>query len=64
MRSKLKITSSALKSREGVKPSVVWNLTPWRRWKVYSSPSSETSQLSASTGPKIGRAVLELDQRL
>jgi hypothetical protein len=43
-------TSSALKSRLGVKFAVVWNLTPLRRWKVYSSPSSETSQLSARAG--------------
>ena len=42
-RSKEKTTSSALKSRVGVKKSVVWNFTPGRRWKVYSSPSSETS---------------------
>ena len=42
-RSKEKITSSALKSRVGVKKSVVWNLTPGRSLKVYSRPSSETS---------------------
>ena len=27
-------TSSALKSRVGLNLSVLWNFTPWRRWKV------------------------------
>ena len=49
-RSKLKITSSALKSRDGVKSFVEWNLTPWRSLKVYSSPSSEALQDSARAG--------------
>jgi hypothetical protein len=42
-RSKEKTTSSALKSRVGVKKSVVWYLTPGRSLKVYWRPSSETS---------------------
>ena len=37
-------------SRVGVKYGVVWNFTPWRRWKVISVPSSEISQLSARPG--------------
>src|SRR5690606_18741591 len=44
------MTSSALKSRLGVKSAVVWNFTPWRRLKVYSRPSSETDQVSARAG--------------
>ena len=43
-------TSSALKSRDGVKLAVLWNLTPRRRLKVYSRPSSVTDQLSAKAG--------------
>ncbi|MOA46472.1 hypothetical protein D3C78_1689900 [compost metagenome] len=34
IRMKLNTTSSALKSRDGVKYSVVWNLTPLRSLKV------------------------------
>src|SRR5450830_2112608 len=50
MRLKVNTTSSALKSRDGVKYAVVWNFTPRRRWKVYTRPSAEISQLSASAG--------------
>jgi hypothetical protein len=39
-----------LKSRDGVKSAVVWNLAPLRRLKVYANPSSETSQDSARAG--------------
>jgi len=34
MRSNVNTTSSALNSRVGLKKAVVWNFTPWRRWKV------------------------------
>src|ERR1700760_4492567 len=34
MRLNVKITSSALNSRVGLKYDVVWNFTPWRRWNV------------------------------
>src|SRR5690606_31396129 len=44
------MTSSALKSRLGVKSAVVWNFAPRRRLKVYSRPSSDTDQLSARAG--------------
>ena len=49
-RSKVKITSSALKSRVGVKKSVVWNFTPGRSLNVTVLPSSDTVQLSARPG--------------
>ena len=52
-RSNVKITSSALKSRVGVKNSVLWNATPGRSVNVYSSPSSDTSQLSARAGTTV-----------
>ncbi|MNN52188.1 hypothetical protein D3C81_1668710 [compost metagenome] len=34
IRLKVNSTSSALNARVGLKNSVVWNLTPSRRWKV------------------------------
>src|ERR671925_48590 len=43
-RSNVAMTSSAVK---GV-PS--WNLTPWRRWKVYVRPSGDTSHFWARSG--------------
>ena len=49
-RSKENSTSSALRSRVGVKNEVVWNFTPGRSLNVYCSPSSEISQLSARPG--------------
>ena len=45
-----KTTSSALKSRVGVKAALLLNFTPLRRWKVYSVPSSEMSHFSAKAG--------------
>jgi hypothetical protein len=50
-RSKEKSTSSALKSRVGLKPfTPEWNLTPLRSLKVIVLPPSATCQLSASPG--------------
>src|SRR5260364_116875 len=50
IRSKVKSTSSALKSRVGLNQGVVWNFTPRRRSNVYTRLSSETSQRSARLG--------------
>ena len=44
IRSYVALTSSAVKSA----PS--WNLTPFRRWKVYFLPSGATSHLKARSG--------------
>ena len=44
MRWKVYATSSAVKSLP------LWNFTPCLKWKVYSRPSSEISQLSARLG--------------
>src|SRR5450755_1113215 len=43
-------TSSALKSRLGVKLALLWNLTPLRSLNVYVLPSGETVHDSASAG--------------
>src|SRR6266481_2918654 len=50
MRFQLKMTSSALKSRAGLKLALLWNLTPLRSLKVYVLPSGETVHDSASAG--------------
>ena len=49
-RSNVNSTSSALKSRVGVKSLLDCHFTPCRRWKVMVLPSGEMSQLSASDG--------------
>ena len=43
-------TSSALKSRVGVKLALLWNLTPWRSLNVTTLPSGETVHDSARAG--------------
>src|SRR5471032_496683 len=50
MRLKVNSTSSALKSRVGLKSLLLWNFTPSRRWKVYVRPTSEISHLVANPG--------------
>ncbi|MCY1361177.1 hypothetical protein D9M69_478350 [compost metagenome] len=50
-RSSMKMKSSALKSRVGLKLLlVVCHFTPLRRWKVYTVPSAEMSHFSARPG--------------
>src|SRR4249919_2655161 len=43
-------TSSALKSRDGLKLALLWNLTPLRSLNVYTLPSGDTVHDSASAG--------------
>src|SRR5450631_823267 len=50
MRYQENTTSSALKSREGLKLALLWNLTPLRSLNVYVLPSGETVHDSASAG--------------
>src|SRR5260370_40433087 len=50
MRLQLKMTSSALKSRVGLKLALLWNLTPLRSLKVYVLPSADTVHDSARPG--------------
>ena len=57
----MKIMSSALKSRVGFQARWLCHLTPLRRWNVYTLPSGEMVQLSASPGTTLRAAALEVD---
>src|SRR5471032_678884 len=64
MRLKVNSTSSALKSRVGLKSLLLWNFTPSRRWKVYVRPSSAISQRVVRPGTTLVAPFLNSASRL
>ena len=57
-------TSSALKSRVGLKLALLWNLTPLRSLKVYVFPSGDTVHDSASAGTMLVVPISNSTRRL
>src|SRR5438045_7771815 len=57
-------TSSALKSRVGLKLALLWNLTPLRSLKVYVLPSGDTVHDSASAGTMLVVPISNSTRRL
>src|SRR5204863_4346635 len=57
-------TSSALKSRVGLKLALLWNLTPLRSLNVYVLPSGDTVHDSASAGTMLVVPISNSTRRL